>query len=134
MTSSSPLKKYTNQLIITGVVLVVVSSLAQIWFEHIHKLWYIILLFMAGVQWLVFAFVLKFGQHKTKTLLKQYQIAKYAKMFIYLIVMAIYVFVININALSFLGVFMVYYIAFTALEIFAFQRWMNTLPQTKDFR
>jgi hypothetical protein len=131
MTSISPLKKYTTQLAIAGLCLAVVSSLGN-WFkpEWVHSLWFILLLFVAGVQWLVFAFVIKFAQHKPQTLIRQYQTAKYAKLFVYLIALATYVFAVKTNAMEFLITFMVYYVVFTALETWFFHRWMNTLPRT----
>lgn len=131
MASTSPLKKYTTQLAIAGLCLAVVSSLAH-WFKPnwVHSLWFILLLLVIGVQWLVFAFVIKFAQHKPQTLIRQYQIAKYAKMLVYLIVLAIYVFAVKTNAMAFLITFMVYYVVFTALETWFFHRWMNRLPRT----
>jgi len=132
--STSPLQKYTTKLIVTGVALAVVSSLGQFYLRpvYVHPLWFILLLFVAGVQWLAFAFVLKFAQHKTQTLLRQYQVAKYAKLFIYMIVMIGYVFSTNRElSLPFLIDFIVYYAVFTGLEMYAFHRWMNTLPTTK---
>jgi hypothetical protein len=136
MASKSPLKKYTSYLTYAGVGLAVISSLGQyFWTTHMHLLWPILLLFIIGVQWLVFAFVSKFGQHKTNTMLKQYQIAKYTKLFIYMIVLAVYVFAVKAekkDAIAFLLNFIVYYIVFTALETWFIHRWMNTLPQTPD--
>ena len=134
MASTSPLKKYTTYLATTGVILAVISSLGQyLWTKNIHPLWFILLLFIAGVQWLVFAFVAKFGQHQTKTLLKQYQIAKYAKMFIYMIVMATYVFTAKDKALAFafLANFIVYYMVFTVLETIFIHRWISSLSRAK---
>jgi len=136
MASQSPLKKYTSYLTYTGVGLAVISSLGQyFWTTQMHPLWFILLLFVIGIQWLVFAFVSKFAQHKTNTMLKQYQIAKYAKLFIYMVVLALYVFAIKAekkDAMAFLLNFIVYYIVFTALEAWFIHRWMNTLPQTPD--
>ena len=137
MTSQSPLKKYTTYLVYAGVGLGVLSTLVQ-FFSHsaertyMHPLWFIFLLFIIGVQWLVFAFVAKFAQHKTTTMLKQYQIAKFAKLFIYMITLALYVFTIRTNAMAFLLNFIVYYLVFTVLETWFIQRWMNTLPPTPD--
>jgi len=133
MASTSPLKKYTTYLATTGLILAVISSLAQyLWSSNVHPLWFLILLLVAGVQWLVFAFVVKFGQHKPQTLIKQYQIAKFAKLLIYFIVLAVYVFGIRTNALGFLTNFIVYYIVFTILEAVFINRWMNKLPRTQD--
>jgi len=135
MNSVSPLRKYTRNLILTGVVLIVISSLAQyLWSNNIYPLWPILLLFVIGVQWLLFGFVSKFGQHKPATLLKQYQIAKYTKMFIYMIVLVIYVFVIRTGAMAFLMTFIVYYLVFTVLETWYVHRWMNTLQRTPEKR
>ncbi|MCL2683170.1 MAG: hypothetical protein FWE63_06805 [Bacteroidales bacterium] len=134
--STSPLKKYTTRLIITGVLLAIASSFGQyFWSKHVHPLWFIILLFVIIIQWLVFAFVVKFGQHKTQTLLRQYQIAKYAKLFIYLVALSIYVFTVKEKALvfAFLISFIVYYLVFTVLEAMSFHRWMNKLPTTKQY-
>jgi hypothetical protein len=131
--SKSPLQRYTSCLIYAGVALAILSSLG-LWFwggARVHKLWFILLLFMATVQWLVFAFTAKFAQHKTQTMLRQYQIAKYAKLFIYLIVLAVYVFAVKTNAIAFLTNFIVYYLVFTVLEVWFFHRWLNSLPQTK---
>ena len=133
MASTSPLKKYTTYLAITGLVLAILSSFGQYFLpKFVHPLWFITLLFVIGVQWLVFAFVLKFGQHKTKTLFKQYQIAKFAKLFIYMITLIVYVFAVKTTAFAFLITFLAYYLVYTAIETWFFQRWLNTLPQTKD--
>ncbi|MCL2416739.1 MAG: hypothetical protein FWD02_02255 [Bacteroidales bacterium] len=133
MNSVSPVRKYTRNLLITGAVLMVVSSLAQhFWSENMYPLWPILLLFIIGVQWLLFGFISKFAQHKPATLLKQYQIAKYAKMFIYMVVLAIYVFAIRTNAMAFLLNFILYYLVFTVLETWFVQRWMNALPRTPE--
>jgi hypothetical protein len=132
MKSKSPLAKYTSYLIYTGVFLAIVSSLGQLfWAKYMHPLWFILLLLIISVQWLVFGFVSKFGQHKTTTMLKQYQIAKFVKLFIYMVVLAVYVFAVKTNAMAFLINFIVYYVFFTTLEVWFFHRWMNSLPQTK---
>jgi len=99
-----------------------------------YPLWPILLLFVIGVQWLVFGFVSKFAQHKPATLLKQYQIAKYTKMFIYMVVLVIYVFAIRVNPMAFLMTFIVYYLVFTVLETWFIHRWMNALPRTPEKR
>jgi hypothetical protein len=133
MASKSPLAKYTSYLIYAGVFLGIISSLGMFyWHQNMHPLWFILLLFMIGVQWLVIAFTVKFGQHKTSTLLKQYQIAKYAKLFIYLILLIIYMFGIKANIKAFAINFMVYYLFFTALEAWFFHKWMNTLPKMSE--
>jgi hypothetical protein len=82
----------------------------------------------------MFAFVQKFAQHKLKTLLRQYQIAKFAKLVVFVILLGIYVFVIKDNALQFLIDFLVYYMVFFLLEVWFFHRWMIVLNQseTKD--
>ena len=134
--STSPLQKYTTKLVVTGVALAIVSSLGQYYLPtvYVHPLWFILLLFVGGMQWLAFAFVLKFAQHKTQTLLRQYQVAKYAKLFIYMIVLIGYVFAVSSEkalSFAFLIDFIVYYTVFTGLEMYAFHRWMNTLPTTK---
>ncbi|MDR0436736.1 MAG: hypothetical protein LBH22_00385 [Bacteroidales bacterium] len=134
--SISPLKKYTTKLIIAGVLLAIASSFGQyFWPNLVHPLWFILLLFVTAVQWLVFAFVVKFGQHKTQTLLKQYQVAKYAKLFIYLVALSIYVFTVKEKSLvfAFLISFIAYYLVFTVLEAMSFHRWMNKLPTTKQY-
>ena len=131
--SSSPLRKYTNNLIITGIVLMVISAITNaFWSDNMYRLWPILLLFVITVQWLLFAFVSKFAQHKPATLLKQYQIAKYAKLFVYMIMLAIYVFAIQWHTMAFLVTFIVYYLVFTVLETWYVQKWMNTLPRTPD--
>jgi len=136
MTSTSPLQKYTKYLVITGVVLTILSAFAGYFSsDNMHPLWPVLLLFVIGVQWLVFAFVSKFAQHKTGTMLRQYQIAKYAKLAIYFIMLAIYVFAIKAekkDAVAFLLNFIVYYLVFTVLEVWFFNRWMNTLPPTQE--
>jgi len=133
--SISPLRKYTRNLLITGAVLAVISQLTQIFMsENIFPAWIVLLLFMVAIQWLLFAFVSKFAQHKQNTLLKQYQIAKYAKLFTYMIAIAIYAFVIQWHAMPFLITFIVYYLIFTFLETWFVHRWMNTLPRTPDGR
>ena len=136
MASTSPLKKYTTHLLIAGLVLAIISSFGLYYFpKYVHPLWFILLLFVIGVQWLVFAFVLKFGQHKTQTILKQHQIAKYAKLIIYLVVLSIYVFLFKSDktlTLAFLISFIAYYLVFTVLEAWSFHRWMNSLPPTPN--
>ena len=131
MASVSSLKKYTTHLAIAGVSLAVLSSFGHyLWPQVVHPLWFIMLLFFLGIQWLVFAFVLKFGQHKPRTIVKQFQAAKFAKLCLFLIVMAVYVFTVKTKAMAFtfLITFIVYYSVFTALEMFSFQRWMGGLP------
>jgi hypothetical protein len=134
MVLASPLKKYTTNLAIAGGILAVFSFFAQKFFlsSHLHSLWFLILLFVCFVQWLVFAFVQKSTQSNAKTILKQYQTAKYAKLLVYFVVLAMYVYIVKEKALvfPFLTNFIVYYIVFTVLEVFTFQRWMNTLPPT----
>ena len=133
MLQKTSLQTYTTYLVSTGVFLGIISSLGLMFcYNYMHPLWFILLLLMFGVQWLVFAFVAKYGQDETNTMLKQYQIAKYAKLFIYLIIMVIYVFTIKVNALAFLINFMAYYIVFTALEVWYIHKWMNTIPPTKE--
>ncbi|MDR1951328.1 MAG: hypothetical protein LBP96_03760 [Bacteroidales bacterium] len=133
MASESPLKKYSRYLVYTGVGLGILSSFALYsWPGNVHPLWFIVLLFVMSVQWLTFAFVVKFAQHKTQTMLRQYQNAKFAKLLIYFIVLAAYVFAVKTNAMTFLINFIVYYAAFTVLEAWYFHRWINTLPTTKD--
>jgi hypothetical protein len=135
MTSQSPLAKYTKILVYAGVILAVASSLGNyFWGEtRVHKLWFLLLLLVIGIQWLVIAFTTKFGQHKTSTLLKQYQIAKYAKLFIYMIALAITVWAIKVShPVTFLANFMIYYLVFTVIETWYFHKWMNTLPRTPE--
>jgi len=133
--SVSPLRQYTKNLLITGAVLAVISQLTQIFMsENIFPAWIVLLLFIVAIQWLLFAFVSKFAQHKQATLLKQYQIAKYAKLFVYIIAIAIYAFVIQWYPVGFLITFIIYYLIFTFLETWFVHRWMNTLPRTPDGR
>jgi len=137
MATKSTLNKYTSYLVYAGVVLAIISSLGQYFWDKniVHPLWFILLLFIVCVQWMLFGFVSKFGQHKTSTMLKQYQIAKYAKLFIYMIVLAVYVFAIKESkdkSMAFLLNFIVYYVVFTVLETWFIHRWINTLPPTPE--
>jgi len=135
MASQSPLKKYTSYLVYTGVALAVLSSFGYyFWTKNIHGLWFIILLFIGGMQWLSMAFVMKFAQHKAQTLLKQYQIAKMAKLFIFVLVLAAYTFLTEdkTDVFKFLTNFIAYYFVFFVLEAWFFQRWANALPKTPE--
>jgi hypothetical protein len=135
MASKSPLQKYTSYLVYAGLSLAILSAIGSYaWGEtRVHKLWFLLLLLMIGTQWLVVAYTTKFAQHKTKTLFRQYQIAKYAKLIIYMIGLVIIVWAIKITQpLAFLTNFIVYYLVFTALETWFFHKWMNTLPPTKE--
>lgn len=135
MASTSPLKKYTTYILVAVVLLGIVSSFGrEYWPNIVHPLWFIELLVIAGLQWLVFAFVQKFAQHKLKTLVRQYQVAKTAKLVIFLVLMAIYVFAIKTNALQFLIDFLVYYLVFFALEVWFFHRWMVSLNHSEGSR
>ena len=136
MATKSALKKYTSYLVYAGVALAIISLLGQfLWDKNIHPLWFILLPFIVCVQWMVFGFVSKYEQHKTSTMLKQYQIAKYAKLFVYMIVLAVYVFAIKEpkdKSMAFLLNFIVYYIVFTVLETWFIHRWLNTVPPTPE--
>lgn len=136
MNSVSPLRRYSRILLITGAVLVVISTVSQqLLSNNIFGWWPILLLFMIGIQWLLFAFVSKFGQHKPPTLLKQYQIAKYAKLFAYMVGMALFTFLVFKKPevrVAFLLTFIVYYLVFTFLETWFVHKWMNALPRTPE--
>ena len=133
--SKSPLKKYTDLLIFFGLGLAVVSAICgyTLGEERVHKLWFLLLLFIVAIQYLVVAYTVKFAQHETKTLLRQYQVARYAKLFIYMIMLAVCVWAVKLsNPVAFLINFIIYYLIFTVLETVFFHKWMNKLPRTID--
>jgi hypothetical protein len=132
MASTSPLKKYTTWIVVAVVMLGIASSFGrEYWPNIVHPLWFIELLVIAGLQWLMFAFVQKFAQHKLKTLLRQYQIAKFTKLVIFIILLGIYVFVIKDFAMQVLIDFLVYYLIFFVLEIWFFHHWMVSLNRSE---
>ena len=127
MRSASPLKKYTVYLAIVGLGLLAVSVWVSLLNERllVNPLYPFMLLFMTGTYWLVFAFTQRYAQHKPQTLVKQFHLAKLARNFAFLIIMAVYTFSNSkADAMTFLLNFLVYYIAFSVLETIFLRRWL----------
>ncbi|GHS85841.1 hypothetical protein FACS1894201_06030 [Bacteroidia bacterium] len=116
-------KSYRLFVIYLTAGLGVITSVLQ-WFVPaiIHPLWFIELLLIALIEWGLMAWLLHYKNSDIKAILRHYQTTKMAKLLLFLIILATYVFAIKEHAFEFLICFLIYYVFFTVLETICLQK------------
>lgn len=124
------LKTYNSLIGIVSILLAIASSFGLwLWPDYFHPLWFIILLFVALVQWTTMAYTFKHQNKKPQIIVKHYQVAKLVKLFLFLILLTIYTFCSKdkAQAFAFLIDFLFYYGIFFGTETVFVQKWFKSI-------
>ncbi len=131
------LKTYGIWLAVTAIILAMLSQYGDYrWDNYVHPFWFFILLGVTGVQWVALAYVYKFEKDGPQSILKRYHFAKMVKLFVFLVLLAIYTFSATDKTLafSFLVDFLIYYSVLFGVETLYVQRWFKSLSEQNNNR
>jgi hypothetical protein len=85
----------------------------------ITRVYLYLIAFMYAINFLLFAKLSQATQNKPNRFINAFMLLNFGKLFLYLTIIAIYIFLYRNDAVSFTITFVVYYILFTAYEITA---------------
>lgn len=89
--------------------------------RHLNSLW-LILIFFIGVTALVHNILLRSNEKNPKQFIRNFMGTTAAKLFAYLLIMIVYIFVDRAGARVFLVGFLVHYLVFTVFEVVSILR------------
>ncbi|MDR2511329.1 MAG: hypothetical protein LBC89_02505 [Bacteroidales bacterium] len=84
--------------------------------------WILELFFISGCSLGAYWLSYREAQVSSQKFIRQYQMLKYIKLFLYLIVLALWAFLVRKDTISFLILFMVFYLIFAVLETILINR------------
>jgi hypothetical protein len=84
--------------------------------------WILELIFVSGCSLGVYWLAYREAQISSQKFIRQYQMLKYIKLFLYFIVIALWAFLVRKDTISFLLLFIVFYLIFAVLETISINR------------
>jgi len=101
-------------LIITLLSVAVYYGMPRI---HITHVYLYLIAFMYAINFLLFAKLSQAILNKPNRFINAYMLLNFAKLFLYIVIIAVYVYMYREDAIPFTITFFIYYVLFTAYEI-----------------
>ena len=111
--------RFSKGLTVYALIITLVSSGVSYWFPQVHltPVYLYLIAFIYAVHFLLIGQLVKAMQNKPNRFINTYMLLNFGKLFLFIIVIAVYSFLYRDDAIAFAVTFFVYYVLFTAYEI-----------------
>ncbi|RLD35263.1 MAG: hypothetical protein DRI88_02295 [Bacteroidetes bacterium] len=111
--------KLAKGLTIYALIISLISLAVDLWLPQVHitHVYLFLIAFIYSVHFLLTGKLTRAMEDKPNRFINTYMLLNFGKLFLFIIVIAVYAYTHRDDAVSFAVTFMIYYILFTAYEI-----------------